>query len=244
MQPHAYRISRSLRVTARDRSALAGRPVSWQRLRDLDGYLVVFAEPTVTPRSSRDSGGLRTNRAPSGRNGSPARVGRVTCSPRLGRNAARQLGSVSPGRGTGGARGSATDELAGHGCGQEWASSVTCPAERQRAVFIAVARQGADVRRHRARAVPGRAWGARGGGVRAMPGVSPGQVTYRQRRWLACVFDFSAPSRIRTCAHGSGVQIRLQPLPAGTRPALHARGAYGARGIVVLSSAICRHRLP
>src|ERR1035437_9617849 len=37
---------------------------------------------------------------------------------------------------------------------------------------------------------------------------------------LACVFDFGAPSRIRTCAYGSRVQSRIQPLPAGTRPAL------------------------
>jgi hypothetical protein len=40
---------------------------------------------------------------------------------------------------------------------------------------------------------------------------------------------FCAPSRIRTCAHGSGVHSRIQPLPARTRPALHGRGAYGTR---------------
>src|ERR1022692_4330370 len=95
---------------------------------------------------------------------------------------------------------------------------------------------------HRVSRVLGRAWGAHGEG-----GGGPCR-TLVQVRWritkivrLACVFDFGAPSRIRTCAHGSGVQIRIQPLPAGTPPGLCARGAYGAREIVVLSFAICRH---
>jgi len=75
-------------------------------------------------------------------------------------------------------------------------------------------------------------------------GHSPRSGGLSRKNAIRVLVRFGAPSRIRTCAHGSGVQSRIQPLPAGTRPALHARGAYGARGIVVLSFVICRHRLP
>src|ERR1035437_6655849 len=74
--------------------------------------------------------------------------------------------------------------------------------------------------------------------------VSPGQMAFHLKSTISLRVRFSAPSRIRTCAHGSGVQSRIQPLPAGTLPAPHARGAYWTREIVVLSFAICRHRLP
>ena len=55
--------------------------------------------------------------------------------------------------------------------------TVECPGECT--VLMVVARRGADVMRHRAYPVLGRAWGAHGGGVRIMPDVSPGQVAYR-----------------------------------------------------------------
>jgi hypothetical protein len=86
---------------------------------------------------------------------------------------------------------------------------------------------------------PGRAWGARGGWYGSRWDVSPGQMAFHQIVRLACVFDFGAPSRIRTCAHGSGVQSRIQPPPAGTRHGRLAWGAYGAREIVMRSSAAC-----
>ena len=98
-----------------------------------------------------------------------------------------------------------------------------CPGEYT--VLMVVDRQGADVPRHPARSVLGRSAGERW----AVPDVSPGQVPSPQRRRLAFVFDLCAPSRIRTCEHGSGVQSRIQPLPAETRSELQARGAYGAR---------------
>jgi len=52
--------------------------------------------------------------------------------------------------------------------------------------------------------VLGRAWGAVAGEGWTVPDVSPGQVPYAKRTRLACLLDFSVPSRIRTCAHGSG----------------------------------------
>jgi hypothetical protein len=48
-------------------------------------------------------------------------------------------------------------------------------------VLMAVACQGADVRRHQPWPVLGSAWGARGGGERVMPDVSPGQVAHCER---------------------------------------------------------------
>ena len=84
-----------------------------------------------------------------------------------------------------------------------------------------------------------RSWGVPGaraaGGERIMPDVRPGQAAWHQEKRLTLVFEFGTPSRIRTCAHGSGVHSRIQPLPARTPPGLHARGVYGTREIVVLS---------
>jgi len=54
--------------------------------------------------------------------------------------------------------------------------TVECP--REYTVLMVVDRQGAEVRRRRACRVLGRGWGARGGEVRAMPDVSPGQAVW------------------------------------------------------------------
>ena len=89
-----------------------------------------------------------------------------------------------------------------------------------------------------------RSWGARGRGVRVMSDVGPGQVAFHLKSTISLCVRFCAPNRIRTCAHGSEVQSRIQPLPAGTPPGLCAWGAYGTCEIVVLSFAIFRHRLP
>jgi hypothetical protein len=112
---------------------------------------------------------------------------------------------------------------------------------RKHAVLMVVARQGTGVRRHRACPVLGR----------TRRGRADHAGTLAQVRWnivkekrLAYLFDFGISSRIRTCAHGSGVQSHIQPLPAETQPSRLAWGAYGARGIVAPSIAICRHGLP
>ena len=86
--------------------------------------------------------------------------------------------------------------------------------------------------RARSRGVPGARAAGECGSCRD---VSPGQTAFRLKIAISLCVRFSASSRIRTCAHGSGVQFRIQPLPAGTRTALHAQGAYGTREIVVLS---------
>jgi hypothetical protein len=66
--------------------------------------------------------------------------------------------------------------------------------------------------------------------------VSPGQTAFHLKSTISLRVRFSAPSRIRTCAHGSGEHSRMPPLPAQTRPGLCAWGAYGTREIAVLSS--------
>ena len=73
-----------------------------------------------------------------------------------------------------------------------------------------------------------------------MPHVSPGQWRIVKRARLAYVFDFGAPSRIRTCAHGSGVHSYAWLLPEETRYGRLPWGAYGTREIVLLQLSLCR----
>ena len=62
-----------------------------------------------------------------------------------------------------------------------------------------------------------------------MPDASPGQMAFHLKSTISLRVRFCAPSRIRTCAHGSGEHSRIQPLPAETQPHWLAWGAYGPR---------------
>jgi hypothetical protein len=110
-------------------------------------------------------------------------------------------------------------------------------------VLMVVARQNVDVRTHRASRILGRAWDACGGGAVGRAGRKPRSDGISPKENDCLRVRFWRPSRIRTCAHASGEHSRIQPLPAETQPDQLAWGAYGTRGIVVLSFAICRHRL-
>jgi hypothetical protein len=84
--------------------------------------------------------------------------------------------------------------------------AVGCP--RGHTVLIVVARQGLMSEDIATRPVLVRTWDARGQGERTMPDVRPGQAAWRRETQFVYMFDFSTPSRIRTCAHGSGVHCR------------------------------------
>jgi hypothetical protein len=111
-------------------------------------------------------------------------------------------------------------------------------------VLMVVARQGADVRRHRARRLLRRAWGARGRGSGGTPDVSPGQIAYHQKKTVSLRVRFGAPSMAPL--QDSNLRTRLRsPIPrtattSGNAPEALPWGAYGAREASCSASATCR----